>query len=426
MSDGPPPAGPAGEDGRSEAAPHAQGWLLRMLRRLAFAAMRPEFERFEAEAAAGHAAITRQKVARDELQRQLEEIIAAIDDVRAAYLATRGEFEEVRDVRVPALAAGLEAESHAVSAIQRELEAARDVRLPQVELSLGQLWAATRAVQALAEELRDQRLPSLSARADALVQRLHEDLTELTGLVERLAQGEPLHIEVGPEIEERIPAAVKVASARFVDAFRGERDEILGRAADHLELLRGSAPVLDLGCGRGELLEALRDAGVEARGVDSDPAMVARCRRLGLAVEAVDAVTTLRAAPAASLGAVTAIHVVEHLPAAGWMALVDAAAAALRPGGLLLVESPNPESLRVSADLFWVDPTHRAPVHPDALAFIAKALGLEVVETRRVRPFPPEQALAHPSQPEAVRTLATRLDQWLSGPRDYLLIARKP
>ena len=426
MSDGHPPAGPAGEDGRSEAAPHAQGWLLRMLRRLAFAAMRPEFERFEAEAAVGHAAIARQKVARDELQRELDAMRAAIDDVRGAYLATRGEFEEVRDVRVPALAAGLEAESHAVSAIQREVEAVRDQRLPQQERLLEQLRAANHTVQVLAEELRDQRLPSLSARTDALVQRLHEDLTELTGLVERLAQGEPLHVEVGPAVEERIPAAVTAASAHFVDAFRGEREEILGRAADHLELLRVSAPVLDLGCGRGELLEALRGAGVEARGVDSDPAMVARCRRLGLAVECVDALAALRAAPAASLGAVTAIHVVEHMPAAGWMALVDAAAAALRPGGLLLLESPNPESLRVSADLFWLDPTHRAPVHPEALGFIAGALGLEVVETRRVRPFPPEQALADPSQPEAVRALATRLDQWLSGPRDYLLVARKP
>ena len=138
------------------------------------------------------------------------------------------------------------------------------------------------------------------------------------------------------------------------------------------------------------------------------------------------ALAALREVAPGSLGAVTAVHIVEHLPAAGWMALVEGAAAALRPGGVLLIESPNPESLRVGAGLFWLDPTHRAPVHPEALAFVAKALGLEVVETRFLHPFPPDQALASPSQPEAVRQLAARLDGWLSAPRDYLLVARKP
>jgi hypothetical protein len=76
--------------------------------------------------------------------------------------------------------------------------------------------------------------------------------------------------------------------------------------------------------------------------------------------------------------------------------------------------------------LFWADPTHRAPVHPDALAFVAKAVGLEVVEVRRLHPFPPDQALANSAQPEPVRELASKLDAWLSGPRDFLLVARKP
>ncbi|OYV89972.1 MAG: hypothetical protein B7Z68_11800 [Acidobacteria bacterium 21-70-11] len=270
--------------------------------------------------------------------------------------------------------------------------------------------AVIASVQALAVELRDQRLPALSARTDALVERLHEELTEAAGLAERVARHEPLHIAVEPAVEARIPAAVAAASRSFADEFRGDRGEILDRAADHVRLLGGAAPVLDVGCGRGELLEGLRDAGVEARGVDADPAMVAVCRRLGLAADEGDALAALREAPPGSLGAVTAVHIVEHLPAAGWMALVEGAAAALRPGGVLLIESPNPESLRVGAGLFWLDPTHRAPVHPEALAFVVKALGLEVVETRFLHPFPPDQALATPSQPEAVRELAARLD----------------
>jgi O-antigen chain-terminating methyltransferase len=215
------------------------------------------------------------------------------------------------------------------------------------------------------------------------------------------------------------------ASVRFADAFRGARAEILGRVAEYVPLLAGAGPVLDLGCGRGELLEALRTVGVEARGVDSDPVMVEACRRLGLAASEGEALEALRAAAPASLGAVTAIHLVEHLSPAAWMGLVSEAARALRPGGVLLVESPNPDSLRVGAGLFWIDPTHRAPVHPDALAFVVKAVGLEVGEVRLLRPFPAEQELAREDQPGPVHELAQRLDRWLSGPRDYLLVARK-
>jgi O-antigen chain-terminating methyltransferase len=154
--------------------------------------------------------------------------------------------------------------------------------------------------------------------------------------------------------------------------------------------------------------------------------MVAACRRLGLAADVGDALEALRAQKKGSLGGVTAIHVFEHLTAAAWMSVVEAASAALRSAGVLLVECPNPESLRVGAGLFWVDPTHRVPVHPQALAFVMRSLGLEVVETRLLHPFPPDQALAAKSQPDAVRELASRLDAWLSGPRDFLVIARKP
>ena len=431
--------------------------------------MWPELERTDGNPAAAPAlaaALEREAADRSELQRRLDarldESAEALADLRRAYVATRGEFEEVRhrrlaeladaasrssqavaavqreveslrDARVPAAEAALAGLQRAAEALQREVESLRDARIPQAEAGIERVQRAIDAtpaviagVQALAVELRDQRLPALSARTDAIVERLHEELTEAAGLAERVARHEPLRIAVEPAVEARIPAAVAAASRAFADEFRGDRGEILGRAAEHVRLLGGAAPVLDVGCGRGELLEALRDAGIEARGVDADPAMVAACRRLGLAADERDGLAALREVAPGSLGAVTAVHIVEHLPAAGWMALVEGATAALRPGGVLLIESPNPESLRVGAGLFWLDPTHRAPVHPEALAFVAKALGLEVVETRFLHPFPPDQALASPSQPEAVRQLAAKLDGWLSAPRDYLLVARKP
>jgi len=435
-----------------------QGWLVHLMRRVVRAVLGLDLDEVETEVDKGRTALSREMAAREELQRHLEkrldETSAVLEDVRGAYLATRSEFEQVRNRAVPELSARLDRLDDAVvagqpggvphdgrlahveqtlsllqetsGALQRELESLRDGRVPRVEGDLLGMQHAVETVQTLGEELRDGRLPALSARTDALVERLHEELAALGGLVDRLAQGEPLRVAVEPDVEAEVPAAIAATSMRFADSFRGERAEILGRVSEYVPLLKSAAPVLEIGCGRGELLEALRVTGVEARGVDSDPAMVAACRRLGLAAEEGDALETLRKLKPGSLGGVTAIHVLEHLPAATWMSVVEAAGAALRPGGLLLVECPNPESLRVGAGLFWADPTHRAPVHPQALAFAMRALGLEVVETRLLHPFPPEQALASASQPEPVRELAGRLDAWLSGPRDFLVVARKP
>ena len=445
---------PLGAAGRSD-----KGWLVRLMRRAVRALVGLDLDEAEAEVDKGKTALSREGAAREELQRHLEkrldELSAAVEDVRGAYLTTRSEFEHVRDSIVPELTARLyqlgdgaapaqasrevpaEARMADVDvtltllektsvALQGEIESLRDGRIPRVEEDLLRMQRAVEAVQALGEELRDRRLPALSARTDALVERLHEELSVLGGLLDRVIQGEPLRVVAEPGTGAEVPAAIAAASREFVDNFRGTREEILGRAAAYVPLLAEASPVLELGCGRGELLEVLRAAGVTARGVDNDPAMVAACQRLGLTAEVGDALEALRAQRAGSLGGVAAIHLLEHLPAATWMSVVEAAAAALRRDGVMLVECPNPDSLRVGAGLFWVDPTHRVPVHPQALAFVMRALGLEVVETRLLHPFPPEQTLARDCQPEAVRELASKLDAWLAGPRDFLVVARKP
>ncbi len=448
----PPPPAAAGTPVRRTTG--REGWLRRVYHRVTRFFLGLHLEGIEVELEAVAAGLQKETAALSELRRYTEERIehamADLRELRDAYLVTRGEFEVVRerlsgaaealgrgfadlqreveslrDQRLPTAERDLAALQHGVDAVQREVVAVRDGGVPRLEATLAGLQRDLVTVQGLSEELRDRRLPALSARTDALVERLHEELAATGGLVERLAVGEPLGVAVEPDTEAAIPEAVRAASVQFADAFRGERGEILNRAAEYLPLLAGASPVLDLGCGRGELLEALRDAGIVASGVDADPAMVEGCRRRGLDVAQGDAVARLGAVPSRSLGAITAVHVVEHLAAARWMELAASASRALRPGGLLLIESPNPESLRVGGSLFWLDPTHRAPIHPEALAFVVRAVGLRVEDVRRLHPFPPEQSLADPSLPAAVRELAARLDAWLSGARDFLLIARK-
>ena len=351
--------------------------------------------------------------------RRLPQTEGDVSRAQQALATLQGELELVRDQRLPEAV-------RALTTLQGELELVRDQRLAQGERDLARLQASLERVQALAEEVRDGRLPALSARFDALVERLYEELAVTTGLAQRLAQHEPVHVAVETGVELQIPAAITAASRAFLDGFRGTREEILSRVEEYVPLLRDAAPVLDLGCGRGELLDALQAGGVAAHGVDRDPALVKACRRRGLAAEVGDALTTLRSQSGESLGAVAAIHLLEHLPAAEWMSIIEAAGAALRRGGILLVECPNPESLRVGAGLFWSDPTHRVPLHPAALAFSMRTLGLEVVETRYLHPFAPEESLARPGQTPEVGELARRLDHMLSGPRDFLVIARKP
>jgi SAM-dependent methyltransferase len=367
---------------------------------------------------------------RDRRVPQAEADLAA---VQRALELHQGELAELRELRLGQTETALANVQGALELHQNELAELRDLRLTQAESSLATVQAEVdrlhevlARVQRLSEEVRDERLPVLARRVDALLGKLREDFVSTAGMVDRLAQREPLRVTVDPAIEAQIPAAVTAASRRFMDQFRGDNHEIRSRVSEYVPELRDAAPVLDLGCGRGELLEALRDAGVEARGVDGDPAMVVSCQERGLAVAAADALEAIRAEPPANLGAVVAIHLLEHLPAAAWMTVIEASATALRRGGVLLIECPNPESLRVGADLFWIDPTHRVPIHPEALDFVIRAVGLEVVERRFLHPFPPEQSLAQPDQPEAVRALAERLDVWLSAPRDFVIIARKP
>ncbi|MGC8915855.1 MAG: methyltransferase domain-containing protein [Thermoanaerobaculum sp.] len=442
----------------------------------------------EALAALGHALAEVQQSSR-QLGRVLEDECETrereVSDLRQGYLATRAEFEEVRDRRLPRLEADFSGFQEGFSLLQREVEELRDGRVPAVERAAGSLQAAfdelqgellrvrdqllpqleesamalqaghdrlqhevenlrdrrlpelgaslealhkgLGAVQALAEELRDERLPAASARLDALMERLFEELTVTRSLVDRILHDSPLVVpQLEPAVEDELPEAVRRASRRFLDAHRGSRAEILERCRDYVEIFRGGGPVLDVGCGRGELLEALTTAGIPAFGVDTDAAAVAACRELGLAARVGDGVEALAAQPEASLGGVACIHVIEHLSAARWMKLVELAAKALRPGGILAVESPNPETLRVGASLFWLDPTHLRPVHPEAVRFVAEAVGLEVIGVRRLRPFPAEEQLARKVPDARWEPAMGQLDQWLSGFRDYVVVARKP
>jgi SAM-dependent methyltransferase len=231
------------------------------------------------------------------------------------------------------------------------------------------------------------------------------------------------------QLEQLASEAAHLDDARYLgleDAFRGSRDEIKQRLAVYLPQLREGAgpekrPILDIGCGRGELLEILRDEGLPASGVDSNHAAVDQCRALGLDAVAGDGFEVLRKIPDGSLGGLTAIHVVEHLPQPLVFKLLDEALRVLRPGGVAIFETPNPQNILVGACNFYIDPTHRYPVHPQTLHYFAEARGLVGVETLQLHPYPPEKRL-----PEAESALARVFNDYFYGPQDFAVVGRRP
>ncbi|HUN90556.1 MAG TPA: class I SAM-dependent methyltransferase [Burkholderiaceae bacterium] len=210
--------------------------------------------------------------------------------------------------------------------------------------------------------------------------------------------------------------------ARFEDKFRGARAVICARLLEYVPLLqvieRDGASAVDLGCGRGEWLELLRDRGWRAHGVDLDDQMLARCTALGLDVRREDAVAHLRALPAASLDLVSGFHVVEHLPLDVLLDVVAEARRVLRPGGLAIFETPNPENLQVGAHTFYLDPTHVRPLPPGLLSFIVQEAGFGLVDVLRLHPYEElalgESADTPPAVAESIRRLF--------GPQDYAVI----
>lgn len=180
----------------------------------------------------------------------------------------------------------------------------------------------------------------------------------------------------------------------FEDRHRGSRELIRERLQVYLPfvspLLALHPPVaaLDLGCGRGEWLELLGQHGFQAQGVDLDAGMLEACVALGLSVSQRSALAQLAAQDAESLSIVSGFHIAEHLPFADLEKLVMEAMRVLKPGGLLILETPNPENLVVGSSNFYLDPTHQRPIPPLLLGFLVEHHGFARVGTLRLQESP--------------------------------------
>jgi SAM-dependent methyltransferase len=381
---------------------------------------------------------------------ELDAVRARLDTAEVQLDRARGDLEhhtavlvrheeplERHEMLLPRLQTNLEA-------LQREFEPAIVDLIRQIDVSkdmfnLGQRQTLARFYDAMAE-LRSE-IGELQSEVATVTNRRHGYQAALDDVWLRLSQLDLFLTEARRSFPAAPEAAqlAKIASgfeslyATFEEAFRGPEQVVRERLRSYLDELVAVAsdlPILDLGCGRGELLELLGEAGVEAYGVDVNPTIAERARTKGLDVREAEARTHLSALEPGSLSAITGIQLVAHLDIDELIELVELAARAVRPGGILLFESQNPENVVVGSNTAYLDPSIRRPVPPTLLAFLVESRGFSDVEIRRFHRDEEQAAVAKPKPDEPwsddLAPLFDAVNFHLFGPSDYAVIARRP
>ncbi len=205
--------------------------------------------------------------------------------------------------------------------------------------------------------------------------------------------------------------------SRFAEQFRGPEEQVKAGQSAYVRHFKGNRAVLDIGCGRGEFLEAMREGGIPARGVDLSVECAARCHAKGLDAQAADLFSYLRELPEESLDGIFCAHVIEHLPPTRVPELIQLCGTRLMPGGAIVFETPDPACLAIFATYFYLDPTHVRPIPRQLLEFYLNENGIGVEEFRRLSP-------AVETMP-TLKSLPENFREAFFGGLDYAVVGRK-
>jgi 2-polyprenyl-3-methyl-5-hydroxy-6-metoxy-1,4-benzoquinol methylase len=299
-----------------------------------------------------------------------------------------------------------------------------------------------RRVDAELDELRREniRLRLLSVTANERVRRVLQDLEEMHRIADEdrhVLEGAamkddllPLSREVNSLLDRLGAIGVTGADidyAGFEDVFRGDSGEVRKAQERYLALFPPPAEpglVVDIGCGRGEMLELLRHDGHQVLGVDTDAGMVEVCEKKGLPAIVDDGIHFLSQTPESSLKGIFCAQVVEHLITPELEQLVRLAFQALRSGGVLVVETINPRSSFAIGNHFYADTSHVRPVHPETLRFICEQIGFGRVQLEERSPHPTLE-LSDQLPEDALGEAVSLLLQNVFGYQDYVIVATK-
>lgn len=289
----------------------------------------------------------------------------------------------------------------------------------------------------MTEEQRAQqdRSEALNRRLADLVQEIRAQKITVEDLLAGLRPGKGAG-GAGPAVTEEGAERLRAFEyLLFENRHRGAEAEIQARQRVYLPYFKNSGVILDIGCGRGEFLEMLKEAGIPARGVELNPEMVQVAQQKGVEVIQGDGLEHLRKIPEQKLGGIFLSQVIEHLGPENLRELVRTAFLRLAPGGVLLAETVNPQCLTTFSGAFYVDLSHHNPIHPEAARFLWESVGFRQVKILYVSPYPPEMRLKEmvrrddeSYEDETARVLnenVGRLNDLLYGYQDYAVIGYK-
>lgn len=340
---------------------------------------------------------------------QIQDEVRELKDIRSHWVDWRQEWEHKLVVNETKLLRGL-AELNA--AFQHRSGQNESFFRDQVKLQHADFTAAV-----------ERSGVDIQKRLWADLERVRKDYdhlihSELRLIRQRAATSPPAATApASPQPQAPSQAQPQFDYARFAERFRGSEDYVKKGQRFYLPYFTGRREVLDVGCGRGEFLELMREAGVPARGIDLSRESVELCRRKGLQADAADLYTHLADLPEASLDGIFSGQVVEHLPPERLPDMIRLAASRLERDGVLAIETPNPECLAIFASHFYLDPTHARPVPHALLSFYMEEYGLGGIEVHRLSP-------AIESMP-ALAGLPEDFREAFFGGLDYAIVGRK-
>jgi SAM-dependent methyltransferase len=277
----------------------------------------------------------------------------------------------------------------------------------------------------LPAELQTVRL-GLETQINDLMERLQKSRMDIAQQERRLAclldSTDLSSSTAAPDPQRAVDHSLDSLFVSLEDALRGTSEQIKEEAKVYLPVLQKAgidSGILDVGCGRGEWLQLLRETGIQARGIDQNSLLVRHCRDLSLDVVESDALAYLGSLPEDSMNAVTAFHLVEHLPLQTLIRFIDEVGRTLKPGGLMILETPNPENLLVGSCNFYLDPTHENPIPAQTMQLLLEARGFRCDEVFKLHPVPNVKI-------EVKDQLTSHVNHFLYGPMNYAIVARKP
>jgi SAM-dependent methyltransferase len=210
--------------------------------------------------------------------------------------------------------------------------------------------------------------------------------------------------------------------------FRGSETDIYDRLKVYLPYLEkaGIRPqqdlIVDLGCGRGEWLRLLQSHHYQCRGIDLNSNMLAHCQQQGLDVVEMDALDYLKTLPDNSVAVITGFHIIEHIPFVQLIHLLREIKRVLQPGGLSILETPNPHNVLVGTNNFYIDPTHIKPLPSGLVDLLHRHLGFTSVEVLNLHPY--DSSFLLQGQGELAE-LSERFNSHFYGAQDYAVIGQK-